>query len=69
MCTQFYHQYQCGCKQKGEFKQCERLYEAQSNLQWAQTGSESLISRNYCPKHLLRENKATTEYRGRHPRN
>lgn len=66
MCTQRYHVYQCGCRTKGEFIQCDRLYERQSNLQCNITLADELTSRNYCPKHLPKESKATTEYRGRY---
>ncbi|KAI5856720.1 hypothetical protein GGS23DRAFT_394170 [Durotheca rogersii] len=68
MCTQYYHLYQCGCRQKGEFVQCDRLYNSQSNLQCSRMDRDDKISRNYCPKHLPKEDKATTEYRGRYPR-
>ncbi|KAJ0165425.1 hypothetical protein CTA2_11295 [Colletotrichum tanaceti] len=67
MCIQWYYKYQCGCKQKGEFEQCDRLYDSQSNLQCARSQTEDKISRNYCAKHLPKEDKAMTEYRGRHP--
>lgn len=68
MCTQSVHLYQCGCRKEGEFKQCDRLYDAQSNLRCANTIKEELLSRNYCKKHMPTEDKATTEYNGRNPR-
>ena len=68
MCTQFYHVYQCGCKTNGVFKQCDRLYELESNLQCNVTSKEEVQSRNYCPKHMPKEGKASTEYIGRHER-
>ena len=65
MCTQVYNIYQCGCKAKGEFKQCDAKYNAQTNLQCDITEREDLVSRNYCSKHMPKEGKAKTEYIGR----
>jgi len=59
------HVYQCGCREKGELKQCNRLYEQESNLQCNVTDVDPKISRNYCSKHMPKENKATMAYVGR----
>lgn len=65
MCTQVFHEYQCGCKIKGELKQCDRLYDQESNLQCYETATETMTSRNYCAKHMPKETKAKTAYVGR----
>ncbi|KAI0426164.1 hypothetical protein F5Y09DRAFT_72248 [Xylaria sp. FL1042] len=69
MCTQVWHIYQCGCRKKGEFQQCDRLYDAQSNLRCDRTNTDDRTSRNYCPAHMPTESKAKTEYTGRRERN
>ncbi|KAF2018965.1 hypothetical protein BU24DRAFT_418537 [Aaosphaeria arxii CBS 175.79] len=65
MCTQVWVSYRCGCRAKTEFKQCDRLYDRQSNLQCSQTAAAETESRNYCSYHLPKEDKATWEYTGR----
>ncbi|MCJ1261106.1 hypothetical protein MMC22_000970 [Lobaria immixta] len=65
MCIQEYLGYQCGCRMKGEFKQCNAKYHAQSNLQCARTNVVEVPSRCYCPKHLPKDNKAITRFVGR----
>ncbi|KAG9228423.1 hypothetical protein BJ875DRAFT_389449 [Amylocarpus encephaloides] len=65
MCTQIYHVYQCGCRMKGEFKQCDEKYNAETNLQCDRTNNDDVVSRNYCSKHMPKEGKATTQYVGR----
>ncbi|KAK4033370.1 hypothetical protein C8A01DRAFT_19660 [Parachaetomium inaequale] len=55
MCTQTYYHYQCGCKQKGEFEQCDRLFDLKVNLQCATADSKDKTVRSYCAKHLLKE--------------
>lgn len=67
MCTRVIHVYQCGCRNKGELKQCDRLYGQESNLQCDVTEVESMIARNYCSKHMPKENKAKAAYVGRAP--
>ncbi|KXT08085.1 hypothetical protein AC579_10450 [Pseudocercospora musae] len=57
----------CGCRAKGEFKQCDEKYNAQTNLQCATTTRDEQTSRNYCPKHMPKDNKATTQYTTRQP--
>lgn len=68
MCTQVYVKYQCGCKDEGEFKQCDAKYNAESNLQCDHTQEDERTSRNYCAKHLPMEGKALTEHTGRQAR-
>ncbi|SPQ26464.1 542b14ff-5065-4a6c-b8ee-6e3c008aa62e [Thermothielavioides terrestris] len=63
MCTQTYYQYHCGCRQKGEFEQCDRLYNLNVNLQCADTVVKDHRMRSYCAKHLLKEGKASVAYR------
>lgn len=65
MCTQRFDKYKCGCQIKGTFVQCERLYNAQSNMQCNAADVEIIVSRNYCARHMPKEPKATTEYIGR----
>lgn len=67
MCTQAWIHYTCGCKFKGQFHQCDALYDAQSPLQCAQTTLKKVESRNYCPEHLPRADKATMTYTRREP--
>jgi hypothetical protein len=55
MCTQTYYHYGCGCKQKGEFEQCDRLFDLNVNLQCATSDAKDKSIRNYCAKHLLKE--------------
>ncbi len=62
MCTQTHNHYLCGCKQKGEFEQCDRLYDLGMNLQCAVTTSNPKVMRSYCATHLLKEGKATVVY-------
>ncbi len=62
MCNQVYHTYQCGCKEKGEFKQCNEKFDAQMTLQCAETEVENTLSRSYCSNHLPKEGKATVVY-------
>jgi len=50
MCTQYYHVYQCGCKQKGEFVQCDRLYDNQSNLQCSRTEKDDKVFPQLLPQ-------------------
>lgn len=63
MCTQTHYQYTCGCKHKGEFEQCDRLFDAKVNLQCAKTEVKDKTLRNYCPKHLLKEGQDGKAYR------
>lgn len=67
MCTQVWHKYQCGCRRKGEFIQCERLYDLQTNVKCERINQDDVVSRNYCDKHMPTEGKAQTEYHGRVP--
>lgn len=67
MCTQQYLNYQCGCRTKGEFKQCDAKYNAQSNLQCAKTNVVEVPSRCYCPKHLPKDDKAGLDLPGVSP--
>lgn len=62
MCTQDYIMYSCGCAQKGEFRQCDDKYDSQSNLQCSVTNRHDKRSRNYCPKHLIKETKDAKLY-------
>lgn len=64
MCEQVYLIYQCGCRAKGEFKQCDRLYDQQLSLQCDVANIHESTVRNYCPKHLPKESEATTAYIG-----
>jgi len=68
MCTQTFNRYECGCKQKGEFEQCDRLYDLGVNLQCAITESKDKEFRSYCATHLLKEGKGTAVYQIRKPR-
>ncbi|KAI0002679.1 hypothetical protein F4779DRAFT_603195 [Xylariaceae sp. FL0662B] len=68
MCFQDYNIYKCGCVNKGEFHQRDEKYEAQSNLQCDHPERRNKPSRNYCAKHLVKEDKAKDEFRGRIPR-
>lgn len=62
MCTQHYLKYSCGCKLKGEFAQCDRLFESNLNLQCDATRTEEKTCRSYCAQHLVKESKATVAY-------
>jgi hypothetical protein len=64
MCTQTHYRYSCGCKQKGVFEQCDRLFDLAANLQCAVTDNMDKIVRSYCPKHLLKEGKGGKAYHG-----
>lgn len=68
MCTQTHFKYACGCTRKGEFEQCDRLYDLNVNLQCAATAAEDKPMRSYCAKHLLKEGKATEAYRVHGPK-
>lgn len=61
MCKQIYYVYTCGCSTKGEFKQCEEKYEAQSILRCHKPTREDSLSRNYCSNHLVDETKASDD--------
>lgn len=69
MCTQTYNRYECGCKQKGEFEQCDRLYNLGVNLQCATAENKDKVLRSYCATHLVKEGKGTAVYRIREPQN
>lgn len=69
MCTQTYNRYECGCKQKGEFEQCDRLYSLGVNLQCATADTKDKVLRSYCATHLVKEGKETAVYQIREPRN
>jgi hypothetical protein len=62
MCTQTHLRYLCGCKQKGEFEQCDRLYDLGVNLQCAVPDTKDKIMRSYCATHLLKEGKAAAVF-------
>lgn len=62
MCIQQHITYSYGCRLKGLFTQCERLFDAQTNLQCDVTETENVEAANYCIKHLPKEGKATTKY-------
>ena len=62
MCTQTHYHYSCGCKQKGMFEQCDRLFDLGANLQCAVTDNTDKEVRSYCPKHLLKEGKGGKVY-------
>ena len=62
MCTQDYYNYQCGCRNKGEFRQCDEKYDSGCNVQCAQTQANELQSRSYCSTHLLKEGKGGVMY-------
>jgi hypothetical protein len=68
MCTQTWTVYRCGCKNKGQFEQCDELYNLKSQCQCAVTAEEDTLSRNYCSDHMPKVNKALDEYRRRHAR-
>jgi hypothetical protein len=63
MCQQVWHHYTCGCKTKGEFKQCDRLWNEGRVVKCATLENEAVVSRNYCSRHLPAEDKAMKEYR------
>jgi hypothetical protein len=64
MCTQTHYRYSCGCKQKGVFEQCDRLFDLGANLQCAITDNADKTVRSYCSKHLLKEGKGGNAYHG-----
>ncbi|KAI5865424.1 hypothetical protein GGS23DRAFT_426336 [Durotheca rogersii] len=68
MCTREYNVYKCGYVKIGEFCQCPEKYAAQSNLKCSRPDKRNKESRNYCAKHLVSEEKAKEEFRGRYPR-
>lgn len=61
MCIQVWHTYQCGCKIKGQFKQCNLMYDQESSLRCQVTQKQNRDPRNYCSKHMPKVGKATTE--------
>ena len=62
MCTQDYYNYQCGCRVKGEFRQCADKHDTGCNIQCATTEANELQSRSYCANHLLKEGKGKVMY-------
>lgn len=67
MCTQVWIKYQCGCKKKGKFLQCDCLYNQQLNV-WCDTlDMDEIVSWNYYITHLSREGKAMMVYQGQRP--
>jgi hypothetical protein len=65
MCNQTWIAYTCGCKTKGAFEQCDRLYDLQSPLRCAIADRKELAKRNYCSEHMPQEDKATITFRER----
>ena len=57
MCTQFFFLYPCGCKSRGEFRQCAAKFDAGLNLRCAETAKEDVPTRTYCRSHLVLEGK------------
>ena len=62
MCTQTINVYHCRCRQKGEFEQCDRLYNLSVNLQCATAETKERQCRSYCATHLVKEGKASVVY-------
>lgn len=67
MCTQDYFIYHCGCKTKGEFRQCDEKYDTALNVRCAKTATNDVPSRSYCGNHLVKEDTATVFYSIRGP--
>jgi hypothetical protein len=65
MCTQTDIIYTCGCKTKGVFEQCDRLWDLKSPLQCDSAAKKELALRNYCPEHMPKEGRATVTFRNR----
>ena len=65
MCTQTEIAHTCGCKAKGAFEQCKRLWNLNSPLQCDLAGRKELAVRNYCPEHMPKESKANATSRKR----
>lgn len=68
MCTQDCINYQCGCRKKTEFRQCDEKYDAGVSLRCANTEEKELQSRNYCRDHLLEGGKGEVMYSTRRRR-
>ncbi len=62
MCTQTFNVYHCHCRQKGEFEQCDRLYNLGVNLQCVKVETKEKKFRSYCATHLLKEGTPTVVY-------
>lgn len=61
MCKRVYHNYTCGCREKGEFIQCDTKHNL-GCLKCDKIEPEEKPSRNYCEQHLPSDGKARQRF-------
>lgn len=64
MCNQTYYDYSCGCREKGQFVQCQAEWDRNSMLKCPNTHvlPDSQDIRNLCAKLLLARDKAKIRF-------